>query len=127
MALRRSRLAFVILAFVTLASATLAPAQKIVSAKSGLVYFSTGRVWVDNSQLKSGSIKRQMSSGETLYAERGRAEVLLNPGTVLRLGDMSRFRLDDVRLTDSCVSLLSGSAVVTVKRLILIAPPCISW
>jgi hypothetical protein len=105
------------LTMLVLATASLAPSQKIVSAKSGLVYFVQGRAWVDNGQLHSGEIVRQLRDGETLYTERGRAEVLLNPGTVLRLGDMSRLRMDDVRLTDSCVSILAGSVVVTVKVL----------
>ncbi len=102
---------------VVLATAALAPAQRVISAKSGLVYFVQGRAWVDNGQLRSGEITRQLRDGETLYTERGRAEVLLNPGAVLRLGEVSRLRMDDVRITDSCVSLLSGSAVVTVKIL----------
>lgn len=102
------------LALTLFATASLASAQKVISAKSGFIYFSIGRVWVDNSQLKSGQIERQLGNGETLYSERGRAEVLLNPGTVLRLGDMSRLRMDDVTLADPSLTLLSGSAVVTV-------------
>ena len=50
--------------------------------------------------------------------ERSGAEILLNPGTVLRLGDMSRLRMDDVKITDACVSLESGSAVVTVNYIL---------
>jgi hypothetical protein len=112
MAMRRPPLTLVLLA-----AAALAPAQRVVSAKSGFVYFAIGHVWVDNGPLKSGEIERQLQNGETLYTERGRAEILLNPGTVLRVGDMSRFRMEDVRLTDACVSLLNGSAVVTIKFL----------
>ena len=45
-------------------------------------------------------------------------EVLLNPGIILRLGEMSRLHMDDVKLTDACVSLESGSAVVTVNYIV---------
>lgn len=98
------------------AAAALAPAQPVVSAKSGLVYFSVGRVWVEQSPLRSGQIVRQLKAGELLHTTRGRAEVLLNPGTVLRLGNNSQLRMDDVALVDADVSLLAGSAVVTLTN-----------
>jgi ferric-dicitrate binding protein FerR (iron transport regulator) len=113
MVLRGARLTMLVLA-----ATTLAPAQRVISAKSGLVYFVQGRAFVEGGgPLTSGNVLRQLRAGETLFTERGRAEVLLNPGTVLRLGDRSRLRMDDVRITDACVSILSGSAVVTVNYL----------
>jgi hypothetical protein len=51
-----------------------------------------------------------------LFSEAGRAEVLLNPGTVLRIGEMTRIRMDSVDLTDTRVSIEAGSAVITVNR-----------
>jgi ferric-dicitrate binding protein FerR (iron transport regulator) len=99
-----------------LAAASLAPAQRVVSAKSGLVYFTIGRVWVDQSQLNSGEIVRQLQTSEILHTARGRAEVLLNPGTVLRLGNNGRLRMDSLALTDANLSLLAGSAVITVMN-----------
>ena len=42
----------------------------------------------------------------------GRAEVLLTPGVVLRLGENSSLRMISNRLVDTRVELLSGSAVV---------------
>jgi hypothetical protein len=99
-----------------LASAALA--QRVISAKSGLVFFVQGRVSVEDGPLSSGEHFRQLKNGESLSTQRGRAEVLLNPGIVLRLGDMSRLHMDDVKLTDACVSLESGSAVVTVNYIL---------
>jgi hypothetical protein len=102
-------------------------AQRVISAKAGLVLFVQGRVSVDGGPLsaaiqsrplKAGESYRQLKNGESLSTQRGRAEVLLNPGTILRLGDMSRLRMDDVKLTDACVSLESGSAVVTVNYIL---------
>jgi hypothetical protein len=95
-----------------------APAQKVVSAKAGLVFFVQGRASVEGGALSTGEHFRQLKPGESLSTERGRAEVLLNPGVILRLGDMSRLHMDDVKLTDACVSLESGSAVVTVNYIL---------
>jgi hypothetical protein len=93
-------------------------AQRVISAKSGFVFYVTGRVSIEGGRLKNGESYRQLKNGESLSTERGRAEVLLNPGTILRLGDMSRLHMDDVKLTDACVSLESGSAVVTVNYIV---------
>jgi hypothetical protein len=121
MVLRGARLTMLVFA-----ASTLAPAQRVISAKSGLIYFVQGRAAIESNgeggvegsgPLTTGDVLRQLRTGETLFTERGRAEVLLNPGTVLRLGDRSRLRMDDVRITDACVSILSGSAVVTVSSL----------
>lgn len=92
--------------------------QRVISAKAGFVFYVQGRVSVEGGRLKTGESFRQLKADESLSTERGRAEVLLNPGIVLRLGDMSRLHMDDVRLTDACVSLESGSAVVTVNYIL---------
>jgi len=113
----RARLIVGVLAGVlTLAGAALA--QRVISAKSGFVLFVQGRVSVEGGSLKAGESYRQLKDGESLSIERGRAEVLLNPGTILRLGDMGRLHMDDVKLTDACVSLQSGSAVITVNYIL---------
>ncbi len=95
-----------------------AHAQRVISAKAGFVLFVQGRVSVEGGRLKTGESYRQLKDGESLSTQRGRAEVLLNPGVILRLGDMSRLHMDDVQLTDACVSLESGSAVVTVNYIL---------
>lgn len=105
------------LALAVLATACAALPQKVISAKSGLVYFVQGRVSVDGvGRLRTGARLRQLRTGEVLSTERGRAEVLMNPGAVLRLGDSSRLRMDDVSLTDGKVTIESGSAVLTLDE-----------
>jgi hypothetical protein len=92
--------------------------QKMLSARAGLVYFVVGRVSIAGSRwLAAGAVKRQLNEGETLFSEAGRAEVLLNPGAVLRIGEMTRVRMDRVELADPQVSIETGSAVVTVFQL----------
>jgi hypothetical protein len=92
--------------------------QKVISAKSGLLCFVQGRASVEDGPLSAGEHFRQLQKGESLSTQRGRAEVLLNPGTFIRVGDMSRLHMDDIKLTDACVSLDSGSAVVTVNYIL---------
>jgi ferric-dicitrate binding protein FerR (iron transport regulator) len=102
----------------TLVSAGVGMAQKVISAKAGLVYFVLGRVSIAGSgQLPHGDVNRQLNEGEILSSEAGRAEVLLNPGTVLRIGNMTRIRIDNGELTNTRVSIEAGSAVVTVNQL----------
>src|ERR1700733_6413894 len=87
-------------------------AQDVISAKAGLVYFVVGRVSiVGRGKLAIGPVNRQLNEGESLFSEAGRAEVLLNPGTVLRIGDKTRIRMDGVELTDTRISIETGSAV----------------
>jgi hypothetical protein len=95
-------------------------AQKVISAKAGFVY----RVWghvsvVDSGLLDAASVGRQLKHGDILSSGRdGLAEVLLNPGAVLRLGNTSRLQMEDNTLSAARLSLESGSAVVTVTRVL---------
>jgi hypothetical protein len=93
-------------------------AQDVISAKAGLAYFVLGRVSIiGGGRLAIGPVNHQLNEGESLFSETGRAEVLLNPGTVLRIGDKTRIRMDGVELTDTRISIETGSAVVTVRQL----------
>ena len=57
-----------------------------------------------NDDLKSGDVVKT--------GDNGRAEVLLNPGSYLRLGRNAEFELIDASLDDLQVGLKSGSAVI---------------
>jgi hypothetical protein len=105
------------LATFALFAAGVAMAQDVISAKAGLVYSVFGQVSVVSSGRLGAAPYRQLNQGDILFSEAGRAEVLLNPGTVLRIGNMTRIRMDRVDLTDTRVSIEAGSAVVTVNQL----------
>lgn len=89
---------------------------RFISAKAGGVNFVTGKVefrragekvWLrltTNDDLKSGDVVKTGVDG--------RAEVLLNPGSYLRLGENTEFELVDMSLDDLRLGLKSGSAVV---------------
>jgi hypothetical protein len=88
-------------------------AQSVISAHSGLIHFSDGSVFLDDQRLEQKTGKfEQMSNGSELRTQDGRAEVLLTPGTFLRVGANSAIRMVSNQLDDTRVELLSGSAVL---------------
>lgn len=78
--------------------------QFIISAKAGLVNAVDGTANV--------RVQEQVAAGAPIQTGTGRVEILLNPGTFLRLDEDSEAVLDSVDLTDIQVRLLSGSAIV---------------
>jgi hypothetical protein len=88
-------------------------AQSVISAHSGVIHFSEGAVFLDDQRVerKSGKFD-QMNNGSELRTQDGRAELLLTPGTFLRLGANSSIRMVSNQLDDTRVELLSGSAML---------------
>jgi hypothetical protein len=91
--------------------------QEVVSARSGMVHFTEGRVFLDDHQLdrKSGSFPG-IKEGSTLRTEKGRAEVLLTPGAFLRLDENSSIRMVSTELADTRLMFLSGSAILDLSE-----------
>lgn len=88
-------------------------AQSVISAHSGLIHFSEGAVFLDDQRVDQPTGKfDQINNGSELRTEEGRAEVLLTPGTFLRVGANSAIRMLSNKLEDTRVELLSGSAVL---------------
>jgi FecR protein len=104
----------------TIASGSLARAQNrekfVISAKAGGVNAITGRAEVRSSRaadwqllnvtddLKTGDMVRTGSDG--------RVEMLLNPGSYLRIAENSEFQLTDDSLNNLEVSLTRGTAII---------------
>jgi hypothetical protein len=88
-------------------------AQSVISAHSGLIHFSDGSVFLDDQRVEQKTGKfGQMNNGSELRTAEGRAEVLLTPGTFLRLGANSAIRMVSNQLDDTRVELLKGAAVL---------------
>jgi hypothetical protein len=88
-------------------------AQSVISAHSGLIHFADGSVFLDDQRVEQKAGKfDQIKNGSELRTEDGRAEVLLTPGTFLRLGADSAIRMISNQLDDTRVELLTGSAVL---------------
>src|SRR5215831_16822537 len=79
--------------------------QFIISAKAGLVNAVEGSANV--------RIQEQVPAGQPIQtSDNGRVEILLNPGSFLRLGENSVAVLDSVELTNINIRILSGSAII---------------
>lgn len=88
----------------------------VISAKAGGINAVTGRAKV---HLRGGSDWQQLSvtddleAGDMVRTEGGgRVEMLLNPGSYLRLGENSEFELVNSSLDNLEVRLLRGTAIV---------------
>jgi hypothetical protein len=90
-----------------------ASAQSVVSARSGLIHYSEGAVFVDNQQVEQRPGRfTEIKQGAELRTENGRAEVLLTPGMFLRIGEASAIRMISNRLSDTRVEFVSGASVL---------------
>lgn len=89
----------------------------IISAKAGAVNFVSGKVAVDRKNAKSGYLVKgdNIDKGEKVRTGgEGKAEILLNPGSYVRLSENTDFKFDSTSLDDLQVSLNSGSAIFEV-------------
>jgi len=108
----RSRVYVFLMLAVAAALALPARGQVIISARSGVVHFFEGAVYVADQPLQSHLGKfTSIPEGAELRTEQGRAEVLLTPGVFLRVGENSAIRMVANSLADTRVELLSGSAI----------------
>lgn len=89
----------------------------VVSAKAGGINFVEGKVSVERKNGKSGLLLK----GDTLEigdkvitAADGKAEILLNPGSYLRLGGNSEFSFVETELEKLKLSLTKGSGIFEV-------------
>jgi hypothetical protein len=88
-------------------------AQSVISARSGLIHFSEGSVFLDGQRIQQTFGRfDQMKDGSELRTLQGRAELILTPGMFLRLGENSAIRMVSSHLQETQVELLSGSVVV---------------
>jgi hypothetical protein len=91
----------------------LCSAQSIAPAHSGTVHYFEGDVTVDGVQLVSQVARfTEMKEQSELHTGLGRAEILLTPGVLLRVGEHSTVKMLDNRLVSTRVEFVSGIAMV---------------
>ena len=114
--LTRFALGFAVLSAV---GAQIASAQFVISAQSGLIHYTEGKVFLDDQLIESrfGQFPR-VKDGQQLRTADGRAEVLLTPGMFLRLGENSAVGMVTGRLTDTRLEFIAGEALVQVDELL---------
>ena len=85
------------------------------TAYPGTLNYVEGQVSIGSQAVDSKSIgTAQLSAGETMTTQLGKAEVLLTPGVFLRLGDSSEVKMIAPNLTDTEVAIQKGEATVEV-------------
>jgi len=96
--------------------------QSVISAKAGVVHYTEGEVKVgiganaSQVEMKTGGRYTEMKDGQELTTGEGRAEVLLNPGVFLRVGENSSVKMISSRLADTRLELTRGVALVEVTE-----------
>ena len=89
--------------------------QYMISAKAGLVNYVDGQANVH--------IHEQVSAGTPIETQaQGHVELLLTPGSFLRVGTNSKVVLDSVELKDVAVRIVDGAAIIEVAEIEKHAP-----
>jgi FecR-like protein len=121
--MRRARHAFIpslfivaLLAYLPVIGSAQSRDRFVISARAGGVNAVTGRATmraVGDSEWQQLTITEDIKSGDVVRTGTdGRVEMLLNPGSYLRIGENSEFQLADNSLENLEVRLIRGTAVV---------------
>jgi hypothetical protein len=118
----------VFLSILACLSPVCASAQSIVSAHSGVIHFFEGSVSIDGQILeqKFGRFD-ELKCGSELRTERGRAEVLLTPGVLLRVDENTSIRMVSNKLADTRLELIGGAAALDSRNAAPGAPVLIAY
>ena len=101
------------------ASSSVVLAQQVISAKSGIIHYAEGRVFLNDQLIESKSGEfPDVKENQQVRTEQGRVEILLTPGVFLRLGENSAIRMITNRLIDTRVDFLSGEALVEADEIL---------
>lgn len=92
--------------------------QATVSARPGVINYIEGQVYrngqpISQQDLGPGAF---LNANETLSTTNGRAEILLNPGVFLRVGDNSQVRIISPTLVNPQVEVTQGEAMVEIDQ-----------
>ena len=88
-------------------------AQSAISAKSGQINYTEGKVLLDGKEVHAtDGLFPQMKTNQHLVTQDSRAEMLLSPGVMLRVGENSTVNMLSDRLEDTRVELAGGSIIV---------------
>lgn len=91
--------------------------QYVISAKSGLVHYTEGEVFLGEAINPKPGEYPEIKEGQHLKTAAGRAEVLLTPGVFLRLAENSDIVMLSNKLTDTRVEIASGSVILEVGEI----------
>lgn len=104
---------------VLLAGASSVWGQQVISAHSGVIHFVEGQATLNGQPVQQKFAEfPDVKNGQTLATQDGRAEVLLTPGVILRIGENSSFKMLSNSRADTRLEVLTGEAVVEVGELL---------
>lgn len=89
----------------------------VISAKAGAVNYISGKVAINRNTAKSGYLVKgdTIEKGERVRTGNdGKAEILLNPGSYVRLSENADFKFNSTSLDDLQIGLNSGSAIFEI-------------
>lgn len=88
-------------------------AQSVLSVHSGVVHYVEGEAFIADKavDMKFGQFPN-IPEGQNFRTEAGRAEILLTPGSFLRVAENSEIRMVSTHLSDTRVELLKGEIAV---------------
>ena len=116
-----SLLAVVCLAFCSVISVQAQNSRFVISAKAGGVNYVSGEVLVqqkDASRWQPLKVQDNLEAGDLVRTGMGaRAEVLLNPGSYVRVAENSEFSFADTAIDTPRINLNKGSAIIEATGL----------
>jgi len=98
--------------------------QEVVSARAGLIHHVEGEVFLGEKAMEQTPATKMFSQfpevkeNQVLRTGEGRAEILLSPGVVLRVGENAAVKMISSKLTDIVVELVEGAAVLDATELL---------
>jgi hypothetical protein len=95
-----------------------AEAQSVISARSGVIHFVEGDVFLDDAAVDERIGKFPEIKPDSVFrTEAGRAEILLTPGSFLRVGENSAIKMIANRLSETRIEVLRGSVLLECAEL----------
>ena len=86
-------------------------------ARPGTVNYAEGTVTVAGQAIGAKQLgQTEVAPGQVLETAQGKAEMLLTPGVLLRIGDNTAVRMVSPSLTDTRVDLLRGEAMIEAQQ-----------
>src|ERR1039458_9299808 len=96
------------------ASGQVGSVAPVTPSKSGMVSYIQGAVYADDTLIPDPIVAQfpYMKEGGNLRTAEGRAEVVMNPGLMMRVGENSTLRMITNRFIDTRVELTQGAVTV---------------
>ncbi|HEX4810550.1 MAG TPA: hypothetical protein VH325_16550 [Bryobacteraceae bacterium] len=92
--------------------------QATVSARPGVINYIEGQVYRNGQPISQQDLGpgAYLNANETLSTTNGKAEILLNPGVFLRVGDNSQVRMISPTLVNPQLEVTQGEAMVEIDQ-----------